>query len=523
MPKSNQFTQFAAGSKATSSSIDGWLTTKRRGRDDERIEHDAKTAIEAKKKRNQRGRTRAKTKPAPRAKTLKTKPKKSYESDEDDSFIASDESLQFIESEEEEEDVNLESDEDEEDLDLPDDEDDDTSDSIVESDSSPEKEPRKRAKKTVRKIQSRARAVNRVRAGAKERIELDSSSDEDDIFEVSETRKPIKPAKLKNTKRNINVSMNLSSSDDESDEPQSKSLARAKPQASGVKSKYFGKKEEDGDLDMSSPKITHTKKKANKRKPCFSDSDDDGFSSTKKFNPVKSSSYSGVAGLSDTDDEDLHEAVALSKAIELSRQEEEKRQKKAMEQSTLKSQVIYKDDPETDDEEDEEDAVEEMDYYVDEKELEASSVLDAANNLSARIISAMGNWFEDGSGSANSGLIVDGAIALSSLKKKEEKYSRSEEKKEDSNECSGEDNKWITSQEMERVCPQLILKDYQLIGVNWMALLNRSTFEMKSDSDNGKKKKRKGSAVNGVLADEMGLGKVSICAITAQSALDTSL
>jgi len=73
------------------------------------------------------------------------------------------------------------------------------------------------------------------------------------------------------------------------------------------------------------------------------------------------------------------------------------------------------------------------------------------------------------------------------------------------------DEKWITEEEMQMVCPKIILKDYQVIGVNWIALLHSETFEMNS-TDEGKKKKRKGGNgrnVNGVLADEMGLGKTA--------------
>jgi len=69
---------------------------------------------------------------------------------------------------------------------------------------------------------------------------------------------------------------------------------------------------------------------------------------------------------------------------------------------------------------------------------------------------------------------------------------------------------WISHEDMKVVCPTVTLGDYQLIGVNWMALLHRLTFDQ-----GGKKTKRKkdvrvdndGMNVNGVLADEMGLGK----------------
>jgi len=573
MPKSNPFAQFSAGSKATSSAGEGWLDTKKRGRDDERIERDKQQALDARKKRNQRGQTTKKTasssstsRPSRQAKSSKSKLKKSHESDdENDSFIASDESeLEIVESEEEDDFV-AESDDDEEDVDLSDDNDDEMSDGIVESDSSPEK----LAKPRIRISQSRvARAPIRgkAKANAKAVIDLDSSDDEDDIFEVKKSSKPSKPEKGKTFgqsrvtrapirgKARVNAKevIDLDSSDDDEDDmiqsrqkkkPSKlakaknnqikghdlselfsgdedigsvnlKPLARAKPQATSTKSRFFQQKEKDNCLEVASPTLARKKIKAKKRS-IFSDSDDDDFPSSKKSRPKNSfvdDDDDTDAGLSDTDDEGLNEALAISKAIALSQKEEEEKQKKAMEKFSSKSNVIYKEDPKTDDEEEEdEEGGVEMDDYVDEKELEASSVLDAANNLSARIVSTMVKWFENGSDSTNTGLIVDGAMALSGVKRQDERDSLTEEKKEDTIAFQTKDDKWITQAEMERVCPQITLKDYQLIGVNWMSLLNRSTFQMQGDNDSGKKKRRKGRhgrSVNGVLADEMGLGKV---------------
>ena len=54
---------------------------------------------------------------------------------------------------------------------------------------------------------------------------------------------------------------------------------------------------------------------------------------------------------------------------------------------------------------------------------------------------------------------------------------------------------WISKEEMRRVCPNVTLSDYQLVGVNWMALLHG----MQCNIDN------RNTNVNGVLADEMGL------------------
>lgn len=61
---------------------------------------------------------------------------------------------------------------------------------------------------------------------------------------------------------------------------------------------------------------------------------------------------------------------------------------------------------------------------------------------------------------------------------------------------------WITDATMKRIMPDVKLAEYQLLGVNWMALLNRTKFGLKGKSGEG-------LTVNGILADEMGLGKVS--------------
>jgi SNF2 family DNA or RNA helicase len=52
--------------------------------------------------------------------------------------------------------------------------------------------------------------------------------------------------------------------------------------------------------------------------------------------------------------------------------------------------------------------------------------------------------------------------------------------------CSGVE--MFTEEDVTAACPGLQLNPYQLAGVNWMSVLQRSR-------------------VNGVLADEMGLGK----------------
>jgi SNF2 family DNA or RNA helicase len=57
-------------------------------------------------------------------------------------------------------------------------------------------------------------------------------------------------------------------------------------------------------------------------------------------------------------------------------------------------------------------------------------------------------------------------------------------------------NKWISADVLAPLlAPSVKLSDYQLVGVNWMAMLSR----LKFGKDN----------VNGILGDEMGLGKTA--------------
>ena len=65
----------------------------------------------------------------------------------------------------------------------------------------------------------------------------------------------------------------------------------------------------------------------------------------------------------------------------------------------------------------------------------------------------------------------------------------------DEQDTGSSNHEWISQEEMRRLCPGVTLSDYQLVGVNWMALLHG----MKCNIDN------RNANVNGVLADEMGL------------------
>ena len=165
---------------------------------------------------------------------------------------------------------------------------------------------------------------------------------------------------------------------------------------------------------------------------------------------------------------------------------------------------LLKDDSSDPDDGAEED---EVDEYVEEAEREAGSVLAVANNLSAEVLRTMAGWCggdEEGKGEGGSvpkGMIVDGALALSAPPIGARSGSEGDNGHE-----------WISQDVMRRICPRLKLADYQLIGVNWLALLHGMRYRASgAEKKKGKRKKKggddKGTNVNGVLADEMGLGK----------------
>ena len=123
--------------------------------------------------------------------------------------------------------------------------------------------------------------------------------------------------------------------------------------------------------------------------------------------------------------------------------------------------------------------------YVNEEAQAASSILATADELSAQILKTMAGW----SDSAADGMIVDGALSLSTLS---------------SNTVSTTTSKhtWISAETMREILPNVKLADYQLIGVNWLALLHGMKCVMRGN------KKSKYTNVNGILADEMGLVRV---------------
>lgn len=136
-----------------------------------------------------------------------------------------------------------------------------------------------------------------------------------------------------------------------------------------------------------------------------------------------------------------------------------------------------------DEEESEEDQDAEVDEYQNtEDHREAKSVLESANDLSMKVLKTMMKWSQLEGGDATKGMIVDGALSMFEIV----------------GESKSSGHTWISRKVMETVCPKVKLADYQLIGVNWLALLHGMEVEV----GDGKM-----TNVNGVLADSMGLGK----------------
>lgn len=139
---------------------------------------------------------------------------------------------------------------------------------------------------------------------------------------------------------------------------------------------------------------------------------------------------------------------------------------------------------------------------------EAATVLDTVNELSSRVLYRMQSFcyqlqdHDNRMPSTVQGMIVDGALAMSSFSSRTHITTKVEDGE------AAQDGKALVSREALSKCisPKMVIHDYQLIGVNWMALMN--TLEC-YDKRRGKMgRKREKSNVNGVLADEMGLVSV---------------
>ncbi len=195
------------------------------------------------------------------------------------------------------------------------------------------------------------------------------------------------------------------------------------------------------------------------------------------------------------DDEDLR--VAMKMSMKTKKKADEVKKKKANESNDEIEMLL-------EDSSDEEDADQGDDYYDQEKET-ASNVLKSAEQLSGHVVRAMSGWFQKDAknkeGGVVQGIIVDGALALGSI---DASKSGDDKESHDNGNRDNNSHEWISQAVMAKAIPNVKLSGYQLIGVNWMALLNGMTCEVGTKGTKN---------VNGVLADEMGL----VCIIDTPS------
>jgi hypothetical protein len=111
----------------------------------------------------------------------------------------------------------------------------------------------------------------------------------------------------------------------------------------------------------------------------------------------------------------------------------------------------------------EEEEVEEVDLddEYDEEKKAATSVLQTAEQLSAQVLRSMTCWGNaNKDGSAPQGMIVDGALSLSSL----------------ANNQTADTNTWISKEKMSEICPNVTLSDYQV------SIVKIAAYELRIDT-----------------------------------------
>lgn len=184
----------------------------------------------------------------------------------------------------------------------------------------------------------------------------------------------------------------------------------------------------------------------------------------------------------------------LKKAKSIVKNKTNRKQNITTKKNVAKKETIYKSEPIELDSDSENDDV--LSFHDEEDEHgkdETESLLKTVNELSSRVLHRMQSFCSllqqtETETTTVQGMIVDGALALSTIAASTTTQETTLVSREALAKCLSSD---------------IVIPDYQLIGVNWMALMD--TLEC-NDTRTGRKGKKK-SNVNGVLADEMGLGK----------------
>lgn len=513
--------------------LGGWLSVKKRGKDDDKIEEDRQKALEARSKARKRKQT-----PTPKPKKLASKPraKKIIESEDESDAESMDDFLVDDDDEEEELEVDSSSDDEIEIVDRPrrnrmdlqkpvtaspssddDDSDENVGTFLQSSKHRPSKPsnflqrfaannrtnptlmvPKKRVQKVVDLTASKRRVVDELEvltspSPPKVSKKGYTFSDSDDESLVDS-----KPAVSKHFTKTNSKGKNArkiveSSSEDEA------------PIKGPIRAAHYTAM--DSLLDSPEPTSNPVQKKKMKlkqnrlkkrRENQYSDDLDENNAVTEAIRlslGVETSSkkmknrHQGEVdseGHTITNEEytDEDERIALQQALKESKREAARVKGKGRpgNSSDEEQQVVDAILEESSEEEDQ------GEDYDGEKEA-ATSVLHTAEQLSAQVLRTMTSWIgeKDSSGAAPKGMIVNGALSLGS-------FHGADAASNDDASC----HKWISQETMRQACSGVKLSNYQLIGVNWLALLHG----MKCNIEG-----KRNTNVNGVLADEMGLGK----------------
>lgn len=500
------------------------MTTKKTGRDDKAIARDRQRAVQEQRAKRGvkplKGKAKARTKPQPKKGRSARRTMLDSESESDEWNSEHEES-----EEEEEEDVILTEEE-----------------SSDDGCSFLPKSKRKNVKiKPMLEGLKKQKAKHKKNgyAAARQKVTSSSSDDEDsdeestDIFD-----KPKRPTAAAARKKKAEiVDVDLDSDSDESLEIVSFNKSKTD---TGATSKYFQKNTkaanewEDEDDTPVKPKAVPQNKAASRKRVIEEDDDDEDFggSTATPRKSIGDDSWAPEEGEEDgdyrSDDEALQIALRASlksnksggkfkrlRAKKKASGNNNKRKKMTFPKSPddflqesdggVEEMLVdsdeekapqYKEDiPSSSDEEEQEDDDEVV--VMDEDEREASNVLAAATKLCNSVMTTMASWAsemgDNEEGAANNsinggkiqGMIVDGALAMTSMRRN---IGRS---KNDSQ------HSWISNELMQEVLPNLTLAEYQLIGVNWLAYLHSMTCKV-TDTKNAK-----ATNVNGILADEM--------------------
>jgi SNF2 family DNA or RNA helicase len=249
-----------------------------------------------------------------------------------------------------------------------------------------------------------------------------------------------------------------------------------------------------------------------------------------------------IGNVGSTEDDccsDVDEVIAIQLALDESAKLEQR--KKLLKKGVVQQQpTIYRRDSSDEEDDEDDDRKEEArneetiaDYVVDDSDEDnddaraAKSILATANALSRQILRTMASWTHG----AIDGMIVDGAVALSTILGNQANHNNEGcdssydhdddfaiiEKRNGGGRSTKEnlDHSWITKETMEQILPNVKLSEYQLIGVNWIALLHGMKCKVEGT--------KKSTNVNGILADGMNVSTLYLALLSRNYSVSSQL